>query len=190
MTTAKHEGLILWLTGLSGAGKSTISKGLEAELKQRDCAVEVLDGDIIRTNLSKGLGFSREDRDTNIYRIGFVANLLSRNGVITIVSAISPYRETREALKQTTHNFVEVYVQASLAVCEARDVKGLYAKARSGELKSFTGIDDPYEEPLNPDIICHTAEESIEQSIEIIISKLETMQYLSPAAQSTRMSPV
>jgi adenylylsulfate kinase len=185
MTMVKHQGLILWLTGLSGAGKSTISKGLEAELKQRGCAVEVLDGDIIRTNLSKGLGFSREDRDTNIYRIGFVANLLSRNGVITIVSAISPYRETREVLKQTTHNFVEVYVKASLEICEARDVKGLYAKARSGELKSFTGIDDPYEEPLHPDIVCHTAEESIEQSVAIITHQLEALDYLSPAAQLT-----
>lgn len=174
----ERKGLILWLTGLSGAGKSTIARGLEGELKERGCLVEVLDGDAIRKNLSKGLGFSREDRDTNIRRIGFVANLLSRNGVVTIVAAISPYRAVRDELRMTTENFIEIYVKAPLEICEARDVKGLYAMARSGHIKAFTGIDDPYEEPLNPDIVCYTAEESLEDSIAKITEQLEKHLYI------------
>lgn len=174
----ERKGLILWLTGLSGAGKSTIARGLEGELKERGCLVEVLDGDAIRKNLSKGLGFSREDRDTNIRRIGFVANLLSRNGVVTIVAAISPYRAVRDELRMTTENFIEIYVKAPLEICEARDVKGLYAMARSGQIKAFTGIDDPYEEPLNPDIVCYTAEESLEDSIAKITEQLEKHLYI------------
>jgi adenylylsulfate kinase len=172
----ERKGLILWLTGLSGAGKSTIASGLEREFKKRDRLVEVLDGDAIRKNLSKGLGFSREDRDTNIRRIGFVANLLSRNGIVVIVAAISPYRAVRDELRMTTENFIEIYVKAPLEVCEDRDVKGLYARARSGQIKAFTGIDDPYEEPLNPDIICYTAEETIEQSITKVMAQLEELE--------------
>lgn len=168
-----QTGFVLWLTGLSGAGKTTIADHLETELKSRDQLIEVLDGDVIRTQLCQGLGFSRTDRETNIRRIGFVANLLSRNGVGVIVSAISPYRDLREELRQTIPNFIEVYVNAPLDVCEARDVKGLYAKARAGEIKAFTGIDSPYEAPMNPDIMCYTAEESLNDSVSKIIRLLE-----------------
>jgi len=167
-----NSGFVLWFTGLSGAGKTTISQGVEFQLKTRGFPVEVLDGDVVRTHLSKGLGFSKEDRDINIRRIGFVASLLSRNQVIVIVSAISPYQETRSQVRQMTENFVEVYVKASLDACEKRDVKGLYAKARSGEIKQFTGINDPYEEPVNPEIICNTDQETIEESVIKVISYL------------------
>lgn len=173
-----EKGFILWFTGLSGSGKTTISKALEAELKKRGCKVEILDGDVVRTNLSKGLGFSKEDRDTNILRIGFVANLLSRNGVVAITAAISPYRAIREEVRAMEPNFVEVYVKAGLEVCEARDVKGLYAKARKGEIKGFTGIDDPYEEPLAPEIVCNTELESVSDSVAKILSKLEQLGYI------------
>ncbi len=174
----KNKGFILWLTGLSGAGKTTISKALAPALQERGCQVELLDGDLVRTHLSKGLSFTKEDRDTNIRRIGFVAHLLSRNGVVVIVAAISPYRATRNEVRQMEPNFVEVYVQTPLEVCEGRDVKGLYAKARAGEIKGFTGIDDPYEEPLNPEIICNTTKETVETSVENVISKLEHLGYL------------
>lgn len=180
----ERKGLILWLTGLSGAGKSTIARGLEHELKKRDRLVEVLDGDAIRKNLSKGLGFSREDRDTNIRRIGFVANLLSRNGVMTIVAAISPYRAVRDELRMTTESFIEIYVKAPLEICEKRDVKGLYAMARSGQIKAFTGIDDPYEEPLHPDIVCYTAEETVEQSVTKVMAQLEELDYIQVRRES------
>ena len=173
-----EKGFILWFTGLSGSGKTTISKALALELKERDCKVEILDGDVIRTNLSKGLGFSKEDRDTNILRIGFVANLLSRNGVVAITAAISPYRAIRDEVRAIEPNFVEIYVKASLEVCESRDVKGLYAKARAGEIKGFTGIDDPYEEPLNPEIICDTDRESVADSVKTVLSKLEDLGYI------------
>ncbi len=179
----KSKGLILWLTGLSGSGKTTIARGVERELRERGCLVETLDGDVVRTNLSKGLGFSREDRDINIRRIGFVANLLSRNGVVAIVAAISPYRATRDELRQTNENFIEVYINAPLEICEERDVKGLYAMARSGEIRAFTGIDDPYEEPLNPDIVCYTLEESIKESIAKVIADLERLDYISAKPQ-------
>ncbi|MCW6051605.1 adenylyl-sulfate kinase [Lyngbya sp. CCAP 1446/10] len=173
-----EKGFILWFTGLSGSGKTTISKALQPELKRRGCKVEILDGDVVRTNLSKGLGFSKEDRDTNIRRIGFVANLLSRNGIVAITAAISPYRAIRDEIRAIEPNFVEVYVKAPLEVCEARDVKGLYAKARAGEIKGFTGIDDAYEEPLNPEIICYTEPESIEDCVKQILSKLEELGYI------------
>jgi adenylylsulfate kinase len=173
-----EQGFILWFTGLSGSGKTTISKALEPELKARGCKVEILDGDIVRTHLSKGLGFSKEDRDTNIRRIGFVAHLLSRNGVAAITAAISPYKAIRDEVRAMEPNFVEIYVQASLAACEARDVKGLYAKARAGEIKGFTGIDDPYEEPLNPEIICFTERESVAESVKKILTKLELLGYI------------
>ncbi|MBW4622846.1 MAG: adenylyl-sulfate kinase [Cyanosarcina radialis HA8281-LM2] len=175
-----NQGLILWLTGLSGSGKTTIAKGIGQELQARSCMVEVLDGDVVRTNLSKGLGFSREDRNTNIRRIGFVAHLLSRNGVIAIVAAISPYRAARDEVRNMAGKFIEVYVNAPLAVCEQRDLKGLYAMARAGELRAFTGIDDPYEEPLNPEIVCYTAEETAEESIAKILAELERQDYIPP----------
>ena len=173
-----EKGFILWFTGLSGSGKTTLTKALEPELKARGCKVEILDGDVVRTNLSKGLGFSQEDRDTNIRRIGFVAHLLSRNGVATMTAAISPYRAIREEIRAMEPNFVEVYVRATLEVCEGRDVKGLYAKARAGEIKGFTGIDDPYEEPVNPEIICYTERESVEESVKKVLTKLEQLGYI------------
>jgi adenylylsulfate kinase len=173
-----EQGFILWFTGLSGSGKTTISKALEPELKTKGCKVEILDGDVVRTHLSKGLGFSKEDRDTNIRRIGFVAHLLSRNGVAAITAAISPYKAIRDEVRAMEPNFVEIYVKATLEVCESRDVKGLYAKARAGEIKGFTGIDDPYEEPPNPEIICDTERESVAESVKKILSKLEELGYI------------
>jgi adenylylsulfate kinase len=175
----QEKGFVLWLTGLSGAGKTTIARAVEQELKSRDRLVEVLDGDIIRAHLCQDLGFSRVDRDMNIRRIGFVANLLSRNGVATIVSAISPFRDIREELRQTVNHFIEVYINAPLEVCESRDVKGLYAKARTGEIKSFTGIDSPYEAPTDPEIICYTAVETLEESVLKIITALEQMELIA-----------
>ncbi|MBW4478275.1 MAG: adenylyl-sulfate kinase [Tolypothrix brevis GSE-NOS-MK-07-07A] len=174
----RDSGLTLWFTGLSGAGKTTISKAVALELKKRDCKVEILDGDIIRTYLCKGLGFSKEDRDENIRRIGFVASLLSRNNVIAIVAAISPYRSTREEARQLSENFCEVYVKAPLDLCASRDVKGLYAKAKAGEIQNFTGISDPYEPPINPEIICNTEEESVQESVNKVILYLAKEGYI------------
>jgi adenylylsulfate kinase len=175
-----NAGLILWLTGLSSSGKTTIAKGVEAELKARYCLVELLDGDAVRTNLSKGLGYNREDRDTNIRRIGFVASLLARNGVVAVVAAISPYRDAREEVRQMADKFIEVHVNAPLSVCEQRDEKGLYAMARAGEIRAFTGIDDPYEEPTNPEIVCQTSEETALESIAKVIEYLEKLEYIPP----------
>ncbi|MEA5551399.1 adenylyl-sulfate kinase [Anabaena cylindrica UHCC 0172] len=180
--SSQLSGVTVWLTGLSGAGKSTITKALEQKLQLLGHKTEVLDGDIVRQNLSKGLTFSKADRDENIRRIGFVSHLLTRNGVIVIVSAISPYRSVREEVKQRIGNFVEVYVNSPLAICEGRDVKGLYKKARSGEIKGFTGIDDPYEPPLNPEIECRTDQETIIESTEKILVKLAELGYLVRAA--------
>lgn len=174
----KQRGVTIWLTGLSGAGKTTITQALEQKLREKDYPLEVLDGDIVRTNLTKGLGFSKEDRDENIRRIGFVSHLLTRNGVIVLVSAISPYREIRDEVRQRIGDFMEVFVNAPLAVCEERDVKGLYKRARSGEIKSFTGIDDPYEPPLNPEIECRTDLETLEESVGKIWQKLDELGYL------------
>lgn len=179
-----RKGFVLWLTGLCASGKTTIAKGLEPELKERACLVEILDGDVVRTNLSKGLGFSREDRITNMRRIAFVANLLSRNDVVAIVAAISPYRETREEIRRSLDvDFIEVYLDAPLEACEARDIKGLYAMARAGELLAFTGIGDPYEAPIHPEITCHTAEETPEESIAKILAELEQRQLVLPKPQ-------
>ena len=175
----KQRGVTVWLTGLSGAGKTTITQALEEKLRNHDYPLEVLDGDIVRTNLTKGLGFSKEDRDENIRRIGFVSHLLTRNGVIVIVSAISPYRQMREEVREKIGDFVEVFVNAPLAVCEGRDVKGLYKKARAGEIKSFTGIDDPYEPPLHPEVECRTDLEALEESVAKVWTKLEELGYLS-----------
>jgi adenylylsulfate kinase len=175
-------GATVWTTGLSGSGKTTIAKALEKKLRERGVKVEILDGDIVRTNLSKGLGFSKEDRDTNIRRIGFVANLLARNGVIAITAAISPYREIRDEVRDTSERFVEVYVNAPLEVCESRDVKGMYAKARAGEIKGFTGIDDPYEEPHHPEVVCNTASETVDESAGKIVAFLEQHGHIPAAA--------
>jgi len=178
----EHRGVTIWFTGLSGSGKSTIAHALAQHLRERNCKLEILDGDIVRTNLTKGLGFSKEDRNTNIRRIGFVSHLLTRNGVIVLVSAISPYRDIRDEVREKIEDFFEVYVSAPLEVCEARDVKGLYAKARAGEIKQFTGIDDPYEAPLNPEVTCETNKETLEESVNKVISKLEEMNYIAPMA--------
>lgn len=169
-------GVTLWFTGLSGAGKTTISQAVEKELRLLNYKVESLDGDVVRQNLTKGLGFSREDRDENIRRIGFVANLLTRNQVIVLVSAISPYREIRTEVRDRIGNFIEVYVNAPLEVCEARDVKGLYKKARSGIIKNFTGIDDPYEPPINPEVECKTDSETLEQSVAKVLAQLTVLE--------------
>jgi adenylylsulfate kinase len=171
-----EKGFTLWFTGLSGSGKSTITGLLVEELQKRGSKVEVLDGDIVRENLSKGLGFSKEDRDTNIRRIAFVADLLSRNDVPVVTAAISPYREIRaEARDLMDGRFIEAYVKASVEVCEQRDTKGLYAKARSGEIKEFTGVSDPYEPPENPELVLDTEHESPEQSAQKIIAYLEEL---------------
>ncbi|MCF6192527.1 MAG: adenylyl-sulfate kinase [Candidatus Hydrothermae bacterium] len=174
-----ERGVTIWLTGLSGAGKSTIARILEKELRARGEKVEVLDGDIIRTNLSRGLGFSKEDRDENIRRIGFVAHLLTRNGVKVIVAAISPYRAVRQEVRERIGDFVEVYVNAPLEVCEERDVKGLYRRARAGEIKNFTGIDDPYEPPDHPEVECRTDQETPEESAQKILAYLAARGYLN-----------
>jgi len=179
-----ERGFTIWFTGLSCSGKSTLSKKVEAELRRRGLnKIEVLDGDVVRMNLSKGLGFSKEDRDTNIKRIGFVCKLLTRNGVIAIAAAISPYREIRDFNRKEIGNFVEVYCKCPLKVCIERDVKGLYKKALAGEIKDYTGVDDPYEEPLNPEVILETDRESHEESVAKIIRKLEALGYI-PAEEA------
>ena len=175
---AKDQGFVLWLTGLSGAGKTTLAARLAPELRARGLRVEVLDGDEVRTNLSKGLGFSREDRDTNIRRIGFVARLLARNGVAAITAAISPYAGVREEVRRAVEaegaGFVEVYVECPIDVLAERDVKGLYRKALAGEIKEFTGVSDPYEAPPAPEVVVRTHEEAVETSAAGILSELET----------------
>jgi len=176
----QQRGVTVWFTGLSGAGKTTLARAVYDELKSRGHKVELLDGDVVRQYLTKGLGFSKEDRDENIRRIGFVADLLTRNGVIVLVAAISPYRKTREEVRQKIGNFIEVYVNAPLEVCEQRDVKGLYKKARAGEIQNFTGISDPYEPPIDPEIECRTDLESESASMTKIIRILEELGYLKP----------
>ncbi|MGH2767759.1 MAG: adenylyl-sulfate kinase [Actinomycetota bacterium] len=176
--TGESPGCVVWLTGLPSSGKSTIARALEAELRARGEHVEVLDGDLVRENLSKGLGFSKEDRDTNIRRIGFVAHLLARNGVKAICAAISPYREVRDEVRRLAGDFVEVYVATPLEICEERDVKGHYARARSGELSGFTGVDDPYEPPLSPELTLSTVGESPDDSAALILRELQVRGYL------------
>jgi adenylylsulfate kinase len=177
-----NKGFTLWFTGLSGAGKSTLAEIVERELRTRGRNVEVLDGDVVRTNLSKGLGFSKEDRDTNIRRIGFVANLLTRNGVAVITAAISPYRNVRDECRAMIgSNFVEVFVKCPLEVCMERDVKGLYKKAIAGEILHFTGVSDPYEDPLHPEVVVETSTETAEQSAARIIAKLEALNLIEPS---------
>ena len=172
MLTPMSQGFIIWLTGLSGAGKSTISNALIPLLEARGRKVELLDGDVVRTHLSKGLTFSREDRDVNVRRIGWVADLVARHGGVALVAAISPFREVRDEIKQTYGNVIEVYVNASVDECARRDVKGLYAKAMKGEVPNFTGVSDPYEPPTTPDVELKTAEESVEESAKKVIEHL------------------
>ena len=174
----REGGFTLWFTGLSGAGKSTIAHLVGPELERRGAIVEYLDGDTVRTHLSKGLGFSKEDRDTNIERIGWVASRLTRHGAAVIAAAISPYEETRRkarALVEEWGPFVEVYVRASVEECARRDVKGLYAKAFAGEIKGFTGVDDPYEPPTSPELVIDTEQHEPEESARLIVEKLEEL---------------
>ncbi len=173
MTIDGTRGFVVWLTGLSGAGKSTIADLLQAELAERGRRAEVLDGDEVRTHLSRGLGFSKEDRDTNIRRIGFVARLLARNAGVAVTAAISPYRETRDEVRAQTPNFVEVHVRCSMDELVRRDVKGLYRKALAGEIANFTGVSDPYEEPLRPEVTVDTERETPAESVEAILRHLE-----------------
>jgi adenylylsulfate kinase len=174
----RERGAVIWFTGLSGSGKTTIAHAVEEKLLDAGVPVEILDGDVVRENLSKGLGFSKEDRDTNIRRIAFVAHLLQRNGTFVITAAISPYESIRQEARDMIKDFVEVYADASLEVCEARDTKGLYAKARAGEIKGFTGIDDPYEAPKNAEVICATEGEDVQESAQKVIDKLVELKYL------------
>jgi adenylylsulfate kinase len=181
----RPEGYTIWFTGLSGAGKSAVAEIVERELRARGERVEMLDGDVVRTNLSKGLGFSKEDRDTNIRRIAFVADLLSRNGVVAITAAISPYREIRdEARALMGDRFIEVYVKASVAECARRDVKGLYEKAFRGEIPEFTGVSDPYEPPLAPEVELDTESESPEQSAARVLEFIDAR-----GAEAARVAP-
>ena len=173
-------GFVVWFTGLSGAGKSTIANALHSEIELRGRHAELLDGDEVRTHLSKGLGFSKEDRDTNIRRIGYVARLVARSGGIAITAAISPYREVRDEVRSQTPNFVEVFVRCPIDKLVERDVKGLYRKALAGEIANFTGVSDPYEEPLRPEVVCDTATESIDQSVAKVIDSLERLGLLKP----------
>ncbi|MGH2427416.1 MAG: adenylyl-sulfate kinase [Candidatus Limnocylindria bacterium] len=175
-------GFTIWFTGLSGAGKSTISEIVERELRARGLRVEVLDGDVVRTHLSKGLGFSKEDRDTNIRRIGWVCELLTRNETVAIAAAISPYREIRDEVRANIGRFVEVYVEAPIDVLAERDVKGLYKKALAGELANFTGVSDPYEAPLNAEVTCYSdGRETPDESAARVVARLEELGYLPPA---------
>jgi adenylylsulfate kinase len=175
----EHKGFTVWFTGLSGAGKSTIAEMLYHEFQARGMKTEILDGDVVRQNLSKGLGFSKEDRDTNILRIGFVANLLTRNGVATICCPISPYKATRDANRELIGDFVEIYVHATLEeLAQNRDPKGLYKKAMAGEITGFTGVDDPYEAPENPELVVDTMVETPEESLQKVLAMLKELGYI------------
>ena len=185
-------GFTLWFTGLSGSGKSTLANAVGQALARSGRLVDVLDGDVVRQHLCKGLGFSREDRDTNVRRIGFVAHLITRHGGVAITAAISPYRALRDENRKRIENFVEVYCRCPLAECERRDVKGLYQKARqalaAGQPMGFTGVDDPYEEPLAPEVTVETAQEGIAESAAKILRKLSALGYLDESALSPRNS--
>ncbi len=173
-----NKACTIWFTGLPSSGKSTLAVLLAKEVKKRGRNVEILDGDVVRTNLSKGLGFSKEDRDTNIKRIGFVCHLLSRNGTFAISAAISPYRDVRGEVREMIGDFVEVFVKCPLEECIRRDVKGLYKKAISGEIQGFTGISDPYEEPEHAEIVVNTLDQDVNESLEVILERLEELGYL------------
>lgn len=184
---SQEQGFTLWFTGLSGAGKSTLANLAALELRERGHRVEILDGDEVRTNLSKGLGFSKEDRDTNIRRIGYVCRLLSRNGVVAVSAAISPYRDIRDEVRRTHDRFFEVFVKCSLDELVRRDVKGLYEKALRGEIANFTGVSDPYEEPLDPELVVESDREAVEESLAKLIGTLENRGYIAgaPVARKT-----
>jgi adenylyl-sulfate kinase len=188
ITTSKHfgpspapGGFTVWFTGLSGSGKSTLAEMLVEVLEGRGHRYELLDGDVVRTHLSKGLGFSKEDRDTNILRIGWVAERLTYHGAAVVCSAISPYREVRDRVRATIPRFVEVYTKCSVEECARRDVKGLYQKAFAGEITGFTGVDDPYEEPLDPEVVVDTERLSPRECLDRIVARLEELGYLAPA---------
>lgn len=184
-----HPGFTLWFTGLSGAGKTTVSTLVVERLRAHGARVELLDGDLVRTHLSKGLGFTKEDRDTNIRRIGFVCELLSRNGVIAVAAAISPYRAARDEVRRRIANFIEVYVECPLEVVIARDTKGMYRQALEGKLPQFTGVSDPYEAPLNPEIVLHTAAQTAQESADAVWEVLRGMGLLSFDGDSPRPTP-
>lgn len=190
---SKQKGFTVWFTGLSGAGKTTLAQSILLELRARGLNVEVLDGDEVRTNLSQGLGFSKEDRDTNIRRIGYVSRLLARNGVAVIAAAISPYRKIRDEVRHSIEAeaipFIEIYVKCPLAVLTERDVKGLYHKALAGEIKEFTGVSDPYEEPLHPEVVVETDHESISISARKILEVLEERKLLAGARSFSEEQP-
>jgi len=185
-----HKGCVLWFTGLSGAGKSTVSRMIADRLRAHGAKVELLDGDEVREHLSKGLGFSKEDRDENIRRIGFVCELLARNGVIAIAAAISPYRAVREELRARIPAFVEIYAECPVEVLAQRDVKGLYRKALAGEIPQFTGVSDPYEPPLHPEVTIRSAEETAEQSADLIWATLERLGLISFDRSSLSHQPI
>ena len=172
------KGFTIWFTGLPSSGKSTLARKVEEILLERGLNVEVLDGDEVRENLSKGLGFSKEDRDTNIRRIGWVCKVLSRNGVVAVGAAISPYRAIRDEVRSKIDRFVEVYVECPIDILKERDVKGLYKKALAGEIKNFTGVDDPYEAPLKPEVKIESGKETVDESVGKIIATLEMLNYI------------
>jgi adenylylsulfate kinase len=184
MNKKRNRGFTLWFTGLPCSGKSTLAEILAKDLEQRGRGVEILDGDVVRTNLTKGLTFSKEDRDENIRRIGFVCGLLSKHGAIAISAAISPYRAVRDEVRSKIENFVEVFVDTPLELCIQRDVKGMYKKAIAGEMKNFTGISDPYEPPLHPELVIETQNEGPEQSAARILEKIEQLGFVDPLRQA------
>lgn len=186
----KEQGFTVWFTGLPSSGKTTVAKLLEKELRARGLKVERLDGDIVRQSLSKDLGFTKEDRDKNIERVTFVAKLLTRNGVAVLTSFISPYREKRDQAREEIGRFVEVYAKCPVEVCMRRDPKGLFEKALAGEIENFTGISDPYEEPLNPEVVIETDSERPEESAAKVIAKLEELGYMSKVAPEEEVYPV
>jgi adenylyl-sulfate kinase len=183
MINMKNRGFTLWFTGLPCSGKSTLAELVGKELERRGRGVEILDGDVVRTNLTKGLGFSKEDRDENIRRIGFVCGLLSKHGAVAISAAISPYRAIRDEVRSKTQNFIEVYVATPLEVCIQRDVKGMYKKALAGEIKQFTGVSDPYEPPFQPEIVIDTQKETPEESAARVFKELERRWLIEPEPQ-------
>ena len=184
MGNSKTRGFTLWFTGLPCSGKTTVAEVIDKELRDRGLNVESLDGDEVRKHLSKDLGFSKEDRDTHIRRMGFIAKLLSRNNVATLGAFVSPYREVRDFLRSEIEDFVEVYVKCSLEVCIERDVKGMYKKALAGEIQNFTGISDPYEEPLNSELVVETDKETVAESAEKVLRKLEELGYIPVISES------
>jgi adenylyl-sulfate kinase len=186
-TLYNQKGFTLWFTGLSGSGKTAIAMPLAQELRDRGLNVERLDGDIVRQSLTRDLGFSKEDRDKNIERVTFVAKLLTRNGVAVLCSFISPYRARRAKTREEIGEFIEVYVECPVEVCAERDVKGMYAKAFAGEIANFTGVSDPYEAPENPEITCHTAQETVEESMAKVIGYLEEQGYVNKSETGSKL---